>query len=212
MLTRSKISNGEVKYAPPATTMSKAKPNVKDSSEKQVKDGNFCGLVNTNMRTRSQKNLNIEPNQSKAVVVIKNSPIKTKANKNSVKSAVINSKQIVEMEESLGTKMRTRSQKKLGVTLDDLKVEIIDASKAKLQRVERDDPKVIAAPKAKPQQVNKKRGKQMNKKAIATTSSKTFKVGELCFAKVRGWKEWPGFVTSLGENFAWVNFFNSNQV
>lgn len=38
-------------------------------------------------------------------------------------------------------------------------------------------------------------------------------IGTFCFAKVRGYPEWPAFVTSIKKpNHIWVKFFNSPEV
>lgn len=47
---------------------------------------------------------------------------------------------------------------------------------------------------------------------IAKQTRKVFKKGDLCFAKVKGFVEWPGLIIALEEKIAWVKFFNSNQL
>lgn len=44
-----------------------------------------------------------------------------------------------------------------------------------------------------------------------TTIQRTqrFKVGDFCFAKVRGYVEWPCYIVSIEHQHAWVKFFNS---
>ena len=36
-------------------------------------------------------------------------------------------------------------------------------------------------------------------------------VGDFCFAHVRGYATWPGVVSVIDGNSAWVEFFNSGQ-
>lgn len=39
------------------------------------------------------------------------------------------------------------------------------------------------------------------------------KVGDLCYAKVRSYSEWPAIVTKIeSSNRVWVKFFNSTQM
>lgn len=35
-------------------------------------------------------------------------------------------------------------------------------------------------------------------------------VGDFCFAKVRGWKPWPGNVMKIENSIIWVKFYNWN--
>ncbi|XP_031639986.1 uncharacterized protein LOC116351971 [Contarinia nasturtii] len=38
-------------------------------------------------------------------------------------------------------------------------------------------------------------------------------VGTFCFAKVRGYSEWPAIITSIkNPNHVWLRFFNSNEI
>lgn len=202
MRTRSKNIKGEV-MSPPAraVTVPKLKPKEKGLSKNQ---STVCGLVQINMRTRSQKK--IEPSRSEAVIVVKNSPMKKMA-KHMIASK--NSNENVGVESSLTMKLRTRTQKNLDAPPEESNVIAAARPKSKPQ-CQSDDAKVTAAP-AKPQRSNKK-GKGANKMTVATTSSLAFKVGELCFAKVKGYCEWPAFVTSVGKNFVWVKFFNSGEM
>lgn len=36
-------------------------------------------------------------------------------------------------------------------------------------------------------------------------------IGDLCFAKVRGYAPWPAIVTKIEKPTVWVKFFNSSQ-
>lgn len=45
---------------------------------------------------------------------------------------------------------------------------------------------------------------------VARLSKSLPVVGDLCFAKVRGFVEWPAIVKEVYDGGVWVDFFNSN--
>lgn len=94
---------------------------------------------------------------------------------------------------SFGTQVRTKAQS----NIIDMDVQLVgDASnEAKLN-------KKVTSQREKP--------RRATKTAIAPVK-KVFKVGELCFGKIRGYCEWPALITEVQKNYVLVKFFNSTQ-
>lgn len=62
-------------------------------------------------------------------------------------------------------------------------------------------------------QVATSKGKRkQSKNKLVQRAKPSFQVGDYCFAKVKGFVEWPGYVVSIENQHAWIRFFNSGQL
>lgn len=61
-----------------------------------------------------------------------------------------------------------------------------------------------------PPKTQKKKKKATKKKKQLVRAREMPAIGDFCFAKVRGWKPWPGNVIKIEHSTIWVKFYGWN--